>query len=136
MTAKSINPWVCGSLILLCVLSAFSSLPAAQDSRSTRSPSLNRHGAIPEGTGLATQQIPSVIRREPLPSISPRQREELLKDNFAKMKKDADELANLAKSLQNDVNKSNAGVMSLEVIEKAKKIEKLAKEIGKRAKGS
>jgi cellobiose phosphorylase len=59
----------------------------------------------------------------------------LLKDNFEKMKRDADELADLAKSLQEDLNKSNENVFSLGVVDKADKIEKLAKKIKGTARG-
>ncbi len=61
--------------------------------------------------------------------LTPKQQRDLQKANFAKMKQDADELAALAKSLQDEVNKSNANVLSLGVVEKADKIEKLAKKI-------
>lgn len=61
--------------------------------------------------------------------LTPKQQREILKANYAKMKQDADELATLAKSLQEDLNKSNANVLSLDVVDKADKIEKLAKKI-------
>ena len=51
------------------------------------------------------------------------------------MKRDADELADLAKSLQEDLNKSNQNVFSLGVVDKADKIEKLAKRIKGTARG-
>jgi hypothetical protein len=71
----------------------------------------------------------------PQSSLSKKQRQDLLKDNFKHMKKEADELADLAKSLQSDVEKSNAAVMSLEIVRKAKRIEKLSKKIQDAAKG-
>ncbi len=51
------------------------------------------------------------------------------------MKEDAKELAALATSLQGDLDKSNVNVLSLQVVEKAEKIEKLAKRIKSNAKG-
>ena len=70
-------------------------------------------------------------------SISPltkKQQQELLKSNFEKLKRDADELAALAKSLQQDLDKSNENVLSLKVLDRAEKIEKLAKKIKSEAK--
>jgi len=69
------------------------------------------------------------------PSLTPKQKQELLKSNFEKMKQQADELAELAKSLQEDLDKSNVNVLSLKVVDKAEKIEKLAKRIKDSAKG-
>jgi DNA repair exonuclease SbcCD ATPase subunit len=61
---------------------------------------------------------------------SARQRE-TLKKNFETIKRDTTELAELAKSLQEDVNKSNENLVSADLVDKAKRIEKLAKEIRK-----
>lgn len=65
---------------------------------------------------------------EPTP-LTPKQQRAILKSNFEKMKQDADELADLAKSLQQDLHQSNQNVLSLKVLGKADKIEKLAKKI-------
>jgi len=72
---------------------------------------------------------------EPTRALSQKQKQELLKSNFEKMKRDADELANLAKSLQDDLNKSNEHVLSLQIMDKADKIEKLARRIKSVARG-
>ena len=72
---------------------------------------------------------------EAAPPLSQKQKKDLLKDHFEKMKRDADELADLAKSLQEDLNKSNENVFSLGVVDKADKIEKLAKRIKGTARG-
>jgi len=74
------------------------------------------------------QQVPT-IETEPALPLKPKQKKELLKANFEKMKKDADDLATLAKSLQEDIAGSNENVLSLKVVDKAEKIEKLAKRI-------
>ncbi len=134
MTAIRMNLWVAGTLILLCVLSGSSPLGEAQepkpaDARHTRT---NNSASATDPTA---QQIPSVLPEAGPPALPTKQRDKLLKSNFEKMKQDADELTELAKSLQDDLEKSNANVMSVEVIEKAKKIEKLAKKIRSRAKG-
>lgn len=76
-------------------------------------------------------------QQETVPSteLPAKQKQDLLKSNFEKMKRDADELASLAKSLQQDLDKSNQNVLSLKIVNKAEKIEKLAKKIKEVAKG-
>jgi hypothetical protein len=60
----------------------------------------------------------------------------ILKANLEKMKRDAGELADLAKALQEELNKSNENLLPLGVVGKAAKIEKLAKKIKETARGS
>ena len=69
------------------------------------------------------------------PPLTPKQQRDILKSNYEKMKEQADELADLAKSLRDDLNKSNQNILSLQVVDKADKIEKLAKKIRDSAKG-
>lgn len=95
--------------------------------------------------GLSVQHAraapaPKPAAQDPFPptgddSLSPKQRRDLLKHNFEKMKRDADELLELAKSLQQALNESHENVLSLKIVEKADKIEKLAKRIKGAAKG-
>jgi hypothetical protein len=59
----------------------------------------------------------------------------ILKANLEKMKRDAGELTDLAKALQEELNKSNENLLPLGVVEKAGKIEKLAKRIKRTARG-
>ena len=59
----------------------------------------------------------------------------ILKANLEKMNRDAGELADLAKALQEELNKSNENLLPLGVVEKAGKIEKLAKKIKGAARG-
>lgn len=59
--------------------------------------------------------------------------QETLKANLEKMKHDAQELGDLAKGLQEELAKSDENVLSLTILEKAEKIEKLAKSIKKTA---
>lgn len=63
------------------------------------------------------------------PPLTPKQQREILKSKYEKMKQEATQLADLAKSLQQDLDKSNADVLSLKVVDRADKIEKLAKKI-------
>jgi hypothetical protein len=67
-------------------------------------------------------------------ALTRKQREGVLKSDFEKMKQDAAELTTLAKSLEEELEKSNEHILSLTVVEKAQKIEGLAKRIAKTAK--
>jgi hypothetical protein len=58
-----------------------------------------------------------------------RQKRDLLKANLDEMKRDAGELADLVKALQGELNKSNENILSLNIIDKTDKIQKLAKRI-------
>ena len=98
----------------------------------------------PSAIAVQPQQLPAPIvgKQQPTPGndsegpfLTPKQRQELLKSNFEKMKHDADDLAALAKSLQQDVGKSSENVLSLKVLDRADKIEKLARKIKSEAKG-
>jgi hypothetical protein len=92
------------------------------------------NGSGSPGVALRAQEIQGQ-ENEPSHGLSPKQKRELLKSNFEKMKQDADELADLAKSLQDELNKSSEHVLSLQVVEKAEKIEKLAHRIKSTARG-
>jgi hypothetical protein len=82
------------------------------------------------------QQFPAPAdNAPPPPEITRKQRRDMQKMRFEKMKKDAGELASLADSLQEEVDKSSENILSLAIVEKAEKIEKLAKRIKKAAKG-
>jgi hypothetical protein len=74
-------------------------------------------------------------REPPQSPLSGKQKRDLLKTNFEKMKRDAGELADLAKALQEELNKSNENILSLDIVEKADKIEKLARKIKGTARG-
>ncbi|HLY59986.1 MAG TPA: hypothetical protein VKV95_04400 [Terriglobia bacterium] len=86
------------------------------------------------GSNSQESTTPDVGPSPPL-AVTPKQRRAILKSNFEKIKKDTDELAALAKSLQDEIGKSNENVLSLKVVEDADKIEKLAKRIKSMARG-
>ncbi|MGD0697867.1 MAG: hypothetical protein ABSB82_23875 [Terriglobia bacterium] len=88
----------------------------------------------PPLTREAQEQLPP-SENEPGPPLTPKQKQDLLKSNFEKLKKDAADLAALAKSLQQEIDTSNENVLSLKVVDKAEKIEKLARKIKTAAKG-
>ncbi len=90
------------------------------------------------GSASAKQRTPE----NPAPEITPpsplsrKQKKDLLKSNIEKMKHDADELVALTKSLQEEVNSSNANVLSLKIVDTAEKIERLARKIRNAARGN
>jgi hypothetical protein len=88
------------------------------------------------------QQFPGqnrLPRQPPSPESFPKnnqKREKALMDsNFKKLKQHAHDLAELAKSLQTEIEKSNENVLSLEIVKKAEQAEKLARKIKNEAKG-
>lgn len=76
----------------------------------------------------------SIVPENPPGELTSKQKNNLKKDRFSQMKQHADELAEMASSLQKELNESNENVFSLKVVEKAEKIEKLAKKIRQEAK--
>ena len=67
--------------------------------------------------------------------IKRKQRRDMLKADFERMKRDAEELTSLAKDIREELEKTNENVLSLEIVEKAEKIEKLARRIKNTARG-
>jgi hypothetical protein len=63
------------------------------------------------------------------PKIRAKQEKDLRKYRFEKLKDHAAELAELSTALKDELDKSSENVLSLEIVEKAEKIEKLAKKI-------
>ena len=100
--------------------------PASPAPRAGAPVALQHHTPNPAQEPLIPPETPT--REGPTP-LTPKQKDALLKRNFETMKQQADELARLAKSLQDDLDKSNQNVLSLGVIDKAERIEKLAKKI-------
>ena len=78
----------------------------------------------------------SVNSRTEIPeSMSAQQRQSIMRANFEKSKSDAAELAALAKGLREVLDKPNINVLSPDVINRADKIERLAKKIRDETKG-
>jgi hypothetical protein len=96
-------------------------------------------GQVQGTTPQNPQQIPGQNRFpiEPptFPTSSQKRKKALLDYNFKKLKRHAQDLAKLAKSLQAEVDKSNENVLSLEIVKKAEEAEKLARKIKNEAKG-
>lgn len=64
-----------------------------------------------------------------------KQQKELLKSQLKNMRKDAAEMAELAASIQSDLDKTTENELPLRVVSKAEQVEKLAKRIKNTAKG-
>lgn len=93
-------------------------------------------GRSEPGTRVPNRQVPfPQPAPEQIPEKNQKQKDALLKYNFSKLKKHADELAELAHSLQKKIDQSNQNVLSLDVVRDAEEIEKLAKKIKNEAKG-
>ena len=96
------------------------------------------------GSPNQTQTQQPTRRQNGLPAAEPpdlfpkpgeKRKKALLDDNFKKLKEHAQDLAELAKSLQAEIEKSNENVLSLEILKKADEAEKLARKIKSEAKG-
>jgi len=110
---------------LLITLVCFAPTPAsAQSSNQGNQGGSRARSTIPENS---PNEIP-----EPM---TPAQRLSIMRANFERSKSDAAELAALAKGLSDVLNKPSTKVLSLEVINRAEKIEKLAKKIRDETKG-
>jgi hypothetical protein len=121
------------TLICLCLTPCGAGGPSSLSA--SHSPTASSARGVWQTPVRAPQQTPQLIEPERTPGLSPRQKREIAKSRFEKMKQDADDLAALAKSLQEALEKSNQNVFSLQVVEKAEKIEKLARKIKGEAKG-
>jgi len=111
-----------GLLVTLMLL-----MPASAPAQSTISGSqvTSHHGST------LSDESPNVLP-EPL---SDKQKQSIMRANFEKSKSDAAELAALAKGLREELDKPNVSVLSPEIINRAEKIEKLAKRIRDETKG-
>ena len=98
--------------------------------------------ATAQGFGQSQGAVPGNPLGNRYPDNSPTfpkrtrdQKKALMDLNFKKLKDHAKALAELSKSLQDDIEKSSENVLSLEIVRKAEQAEKLAKQIKDEAKG-
>ena len=115
-TARRANSWVAWRFCFLIILMIIMTLPG----------SAQRH-ANP-GTPPFLDD-PSVSHENGTDKMSAKQRATLIKANFEKSKKDAAELAALAKDLRQELSKPDVNLLAYEIINRADKIEKLARKI-------
>jgi len=135
MAHSNSRPNLIGTIILLSLLAGFAatwldarpgiSAAALAGTPQARTPSSGAGSVQDLQTAPDSREIP----------LSDKQKRELLKANFDKMKRDAKELSDLAKDLQEQLDKSNENILSLGIVEKADKIEKLARKIKSTARG-
>ena len=138
MVLVSFKSSFCRTAILLCLLVSFAGqVPWARGTifaTAATSPPQAQAAAPGGGTPQAVHRAQTNEDLIPSP-LTQKQKRDLLKANFEKMKQDAGELADLAKALQQELNKSNENILSLDIVEKAEKIEKLARRIKGTARG-
>lgn len=132
---RNIPPSLCAliGILLLCAPLAWAGPPAGRVFAG--GPALQ----IPQPPIPGIPQRPTTPSLPPVdispgPSLSRKQKSAIVKSNFQKTKKDVAALCKLAQSLQEEIDKSNPNVLSLEVVNKADKIQKLAKKIRNEAK--
>ncbi|MGD1158678.1 MAG: hypothetical protein ABSA41_23035 [Terriglobia bacterium] len=105
----------------------------------TTAPSRSAEG--PANTPQADFQVALLLPqritegKNPGPELTPKQKRELMKSNFEKVKNDAAQLASMANELRGELNKTSVDILSMDVIHRAEKIEKLARKIKEEAKG-
>ncbi len=126
------------STILLCLFVAVAG-PWLEAPRGISAIALARplQARTPPAGSTSSEQVQGLPPNLESPEIplSDKQKREMLKANFNRMKRDAKELADLAKDLRDQLDKSNENVLSLGIVEKADKIEKLARKIKSTARG-
>jgi hypothetical protein len=125
---------ILASTLGLCLLLPFASVLCWREPSFAR-PSGVIRSQSPDAAPPSQREQPPTIEVEPGPPLTKKQKQQLLKSNFERMRRDADELAELAKSLQQDLDKTNENVLSLKIVERAEKIEKLARKIKTAARG-
>ena len=128
----------CLTVILFCLFVAVAGpwlhAPGGVAATALASPLQARTSSADSTSSEEVQGLQPNMESPQIP-VSDKQKREMLKANFDKMKRDAKELADLAKDLQDQLDKSNENVLSLGIVDKADKIEKLARKIKSTARG-
>lgn len=127
---------VLGGLLLVAGLTASTDLnPAIGPQTGPLAGGLGFANLTPQHqTARAPEVSPASQQIEVPPKMRARQEKDLRKYRFEKLKNHAAELAKLSAALKEELDKSNENILSLEVVDKAEKIEKLAKKIQDEAK--
>jgi len=124
----SLSGQMWGPLSIISASETTSPLQGVNEKRIEDEKTIAQIPSVPD----AQANAPELERSSPLTG---QQKRNLLKSNFEKMKREAGELTDLAKALQEELDKSNENVLSLDIVQKADKIEKLAKKIKGTARG-
>jgi hypothetical protein len=123
------------SWILLITLTCLTPGPAQAQTITQTQGTTENH---PSGHHMMGAEIPNearaMINTDPQ-SMSAKQKLSIVHANFERSKSDAAELATLAKELRAELDKPNVNVLSLEVMNRIEKIQKLAKRIRDETKG-
>ena len=99
--------------------------------------SLSAQGRDPLGIESQDPQFGHTKPKDPLEEKMEHQREKAMnKDRQTNLQKDTDRLLKLATELKESLDKSNEHTLSLDVIKKAEEIEKLAKSVKEKMRGS
>ena len=121
---------------LIIVLSAwflFAALPGTkQDSALTAATPQSEMQLPPHSGDLGQQRQPDAAERK----MREEQQKKFNQQRQADLKRDTDKLLLLATQLKQAVDKSNENTLSLDVIKKAGEIEKLAKSVREKMRGS
>jgi len=133
--SRSTLNWTLVLLSLLVTLAGpWLDAPRGVSATALASPLQARTSPAGSTSSEAVQGLQPNLESPQIP-LSDKQRREMMKANFDRMKRDAKELADLAKNLQDQLDKSNENVLSLGIVDKADKIEKLARKIKSTARG-
>jgi hypothetical protein len=120
---------------LLVTLSFLTSVPAAAQTTNTATQGTEMNHTGGHRMLSAIPDDASNPRNDGSQTLTPKQRQSIVHANFEKSKTDAAELAALAKRLREELDKPDVNVLSLEVMNRIDKIEKLAKKIREETKG-
>lgn len=133
---------VCLAALMILVLPDISAPAAASPPQNPNSGreqvTANMEKALQSITGSENSEgthEPGVDGQTSQTASSGKKNRALAQANFEQAKHDAMQLSGLAQALQLELSQSNGNVLSLDVIDKAAKIEKLAKKIKGTAKG-
>lgn len=132
MVRTSCSVWLRGLIVLGLLVATTLIWTASAPSRPPEGQAASPL-ADPAAARVTSQGVP--VERNTGPELTTKQKRELLKSRFEKIKDDAAQLATKANDLHDELDRSSVDILSLDVIQKAEKIEKLAKKIKDEAKG-
>ncbi|MGH9327016.1 MAG: hypothetical protein ACRD2B_10095 [Terriglobia bacterium] len=132
---------ICGALMVAVSLSLAGISLSAAGVRGQAAPASQ---GIPPQPGVIVPGQPGGIPRATMPNlpteistqprVSLRQKDAIVRANFRETKQDVAKLFKLTQALQQEIAKTSPNVLSLSIVGKANKIEKLAKKIKNEAK--
>ncbi|HKO17342.1 MAG TPA: hypothetical protein VJU82_00495 [Acidobacteriaceae bacterium] len=131
--------WVCGCVLALAAPAALAQVPGADQMGMPGGASSSGRNSS-RGQQMPQQPLPpSPITPDAGPTEGKMEHDQAKLRNIDRQKQivaDTQKLVELANELQSDVQKSNKDTLSLDVIRKADEIEKLAKSVREKMKGS